>query len=204
MENITANSSPIIIFLAFGLYGVVHSIFAAKRVKDLVYTLGGAAAQRGYRLAYNIVATLTLLPIFAMLVVLPDKPLYSLPFIWKWLALAGQLVAVVGMLAALFQTGLLDFLGIGQLTGGESQPGAKMTTGGLYRWVRHPLYTAGLVFMWLTPEMSQNLLALYLSLSAYIYFGAIVEERKLVDEFGQQYVDFQASTPMLLPRPPRK
>ena len=70
---------------------------------------------------------------------------------------------------------------------------------GLYRWVRHPLYTAGLVFIWLTPVMTVNLLAMNLGLTIYIVLGAMFEERKLLHEFGQAYADYQRRTPMLIP-----
>ena len=70
---------------------------------------------------------------------------------------------------------------------------------GLYRWVRHPLYTAGLMFIWLAPLMSVNLLALNLGFSLYIVVGAYIEERKLVAEFGPAYTAYQRETPMLVP-----
>lgn len=74
-----------------------------------------------------------------------------------------------------------------------------MVTGGLYRWVRHPLYTAGLVFIWLTPVMTVNLLVLNIGLTIYLVVGAIFEERKLVREFGAAYRDYQENVPMLIP-----
>jgi protein-S-isoprenylcysteine O-methyltransferase Ste14 len=75
-----------------------------------------------------------------------------------------------------------------------------MVTGGLYRWVRHPLYTAGLAFIWLTPIMTSNLLALNIGLTLYLILGAIYEERKLVREFGERYTRYQERVPMLIPR----
>jgi protein-S-isoprenylcysteine O-methyltransferase Ste14 len=74
-----------------------------------------------------------------------------------------------------------------------------MVTGGLYRWVRHPLYTAGLAFIWLTPIMTSNLLALNIGLTLYLVVGAIYEERKLVREFSTEYINYQQRTPMLIP-----
>ncbi len=74
-----------------------------------------------------------------------------------------------------------------------------MVVHGLYRWVRHPLYTAGLLFIWLTPVMSINLLALNIGLSVYLVVGAIFEERKLLQAFGPAYAEYQQRTPMLVP-----
>jgi protein-S-isoprenylcysteine O-methyltransferase Ste14 len=49
--------------------------------------------------------------------------------------------------------------------------------------------------------MSVNLLALNAGLTAYLYVGAMVEERKLRAEYGETYSRYQAETPMLIPNP---
>jgi methanethiol S-methyltransferase len=69
----------------------------------------------------------------------------------------------------------------------------------LYRWVRHPLYTAGLLFIWLTPVMTQNTLVVIIAASVYIVVGAFYEERKLEREFGAAYSEYKSKTPMLIP-----
>jgi protein-S-isoprenylcysteine O-methyltransferase Ste14 len=94
-------------------------------------------------------------------------------------------------------------LGLQQLYRPENIKTQKLVIRGLYRWVRHPLYTTGLLFIWLAPVMTINLLALIFSLSLYLVVGAHVEERKLILEFGQTYRDYQERTPMLIPcKPP--
>jgi protein-S-isoprenylcysteine O-methyltransferase Ste14 len=65
--------------------------------------------------------------------------------------------------------------------------------------VRHPLYTAGLVFIWLAPVMTWNSLVFNLGLSLYLVIGALFEERKLVHQYGQAYLDYKSRTPMLIP-----
>jgi protein-S-isoprenylcysteine O-methyltransferase Ste14 len=65
--------------------------------------------------------------------------------------------------------------------------------------VRHPLYTAGLAFIWFTPLMTVNLLVLNIGLTVYIVIGAYFEERKLLREFGPAYAEYQRRTPMLVP-----
>jgi protein-S-isoprenylcysteine O-methyltransferase Ste14 len=74
-----------------------------------------------------------------------------------------------------------------------------LVTDGFYRYVRHPLYTAGLVIIWLIPIMTWNLLALIIGLTAYIFFGIYFEERKLLQEFGESYREYRQHTPMLIP-----
>jgi protein-S-isoprenylcysteine O-methyltransferase Ste14 len=70
---------------------------------------------------------------------------------------------------------------------------------GLYRYIRHPLYTAGLIFIWLLPLMTVNILTINISLTLYILIGTYFEERKLRAEFGRGYIDYAAVTPMFIP-----
>jgi protein-S-isoprenylcysteine O-methyltransferase Ste14 len=97
------------------------------------------------------------------------------------------------------QTGLWSFIGIEQLLAPPDSRPPELVISGLYRWVRHPLYTAGLIFIWLTPVMTWNVLALSLGLSAYLIIGAYFEERKLLGEFGEAYQLYQRRTPMFFP-----
>jgi protein-S-isoprenylcysteine O-methyltransferase Ste14 len=111
---------------------------------------------------------------------------------------AGEFLALLTLVFGLLQSHPLEFLGLQQLVSTASQP-VGLTTIGLYRYVRHPLYSAGLVLIWLVPRMSVNLLVMDLALSAYILIGAMFEERKLRKEFGQAYTDYMSVTPMLVP-----
>ncbi len=189
---------PLLILLAFGLYAVVHSLLASFTAKDLAETFFGKSGRRYYRLFFNIFGTLTLLPILILPVYLPDTPLYTIPAPWLYLTLALQAIALLLLLYSVIQTGALDFLGFSQALALPTQD--TLNTAGLYRHVRHPLYTFSMLFLWLTPVMTANLAALYLAISLYFYLGAYFEERKLIRIFGQEYQDYRARTPMLLPR----
>ncbi len=194
-----------ILLLALSLlaWGVIHSLLASLEIKDLLTRRLGAAPMRWYRLAYNLFAGLSFLPILWLAARLPDRQLYAIPLPWLALALAGQILALVLLAVGLKQTGLLDFTGLNALLGRQSRP-ASLVTRGLYRLVRHPLYTAGLLFIWLAPVMTLNLLVINLSASLYLILGALFEERKLRREFGETYRAYQAATPMLLPRLKRR
>jgi len=130
--------------------------------------------------------------------VLSDRVLYQIPAPWVYLSLAGQIVALVLLIVGVLQTDTLSFVGLRQLFEGKERP-SKMVTQGLYRWVRHPLYTAALLFIWLTPVMSENILVVIISATIYIFVGAWFEERKLEREFGAAYAEYKTVTPMLIP-----
>jgi len=186
------------------LYVAVHSWLASQRMKDWTRQTLGPATGRWYRLAYNVVGGVTLLPLLAMLAWLPDRVLYTLPSPWLWLALLGQLLAAAGILYGVWLTNVWHFLGLCQLfswdvTRQNCQP--PLVVRGLYRWVRHPLYFWGLVLIWLTPQMTVNRLALFAVFSIYLYVGTFFEERRLVAEFGDAYRAYQRQVPRLIPTP---
>ena len=188
------------ILLAWVLYGALHSLLASSSAKALAERLLGLGVRRYYRLVYNVVVTLTLLPLIALVVLSPDLEISRIRFPWLALALLVEGVSVLGLLAGVLQTGALRFLGLAQITGSADFGGpSKLEVKGLYRYVRHPLYLFGLLIIWLIPLMTWNILAFNLGATLYILIGIQFEERKLLKEFGQAYADYQRRVPMLIP-----
>jgi protein-S-isoprenylcysteine O-methyltransferase Ste14 len=77
----------------------------------------------------------------------------------------------------------------------------KLVTSGVYAFIRHPLYLSGLLIL-----AGTNI---YFRCS-WAWFGALlalvvtlirvpIEERRLVERFGQQYIDYQKRTKTILP-----
>ena len=181
------------------MYGAFHSLLASPPAKAAARRWLGIPGTRLYRLAYNLIATATLLPVLAVPAAYPGSTLYRLEPPWLLAALACQLAALLLLAIGLLQSDVWHFLGLRQLV--ESEPGEPpaLMVKGLYRWARHPLYTAGLIFLWLTPLMTTSLLALNLGLSLYILIGSVFEERRLLAEFGPAYADYQQRVPRLIP-----
>jgi len=174
-----------IILLTVFIYGLVHSLLASLWAKAQARRWFGPSADRWFRLLYNFIAVVTLLPVVILPVILIDKEIYSIPMPWTLITFTGQVLAVIILIVGLKQTGIRAFAGVRQLFTPENIDPPKLVTGGLYRYMRHPLSTAGLLFIWLIPAMTWNLLALNIGLTAYIVIGANLEERKLEREFGE-------------------
>jgi protein-S-isoprenylcysteine O-methyltransferase Ste14 len=197
--------SPVLISLAAALYALVHSLLATLGAKARARQWFGPAADRWYRLAYNLFAGLSFTPILALLLVLPDRELYTIPLPWTLFTSAGQLAGAVIIVLGIWQTGAWSFLGLRQVVAGprpEGQP--QLVVRGLYRWMRHPLYTGGLLLIWLLPVMTANILTLNVILTAYLIVGAKLEEGRLLHEFGAAYAQYQQQVPMLIPKLPRE
>ena len=183
--------SIVILLFALTLWGIVHSILASNFVKDM---LGGASF---YRLGYNIFAVLSFAPIVYLMATLPDQSAYQVSTPWNILMRGGHLLAALMLFVAFLQTDSLSCVGLRQLF--EPQKSGQLVTRGLYRVVRHPLYTFGLLFIWLTPTVSQNSLTVYIGATIYTLVGAYFEERKLLRDFGDVYAEYRKVTPMLIP-----
>lgn len=188
----------IAIIAAVALWGLVHSALASTAAKHILRAWLGSGFMRLYRLAYNAFSVLSFVPILWLAWTLPNQPLYEVPAPGRYFMLAGQGAAALMLLVGVLQTDTLNFVGLGQIFE-EREPPSTLVTHGLYRYMRHPLYTAGLIFIWLTPLVSVNSFTLYVAASLYILVGAYFEERKLLREFGQAYAEYKKKTPMLIP-----
>ncbi len=186
------------IVLAIAVWGLVHSILASPVAKDTFRAWLGSGFMRLYRLAYNAFAVVSFAPVLWLAWTLPNQPLYEVPAPWRYIMLAGQGAAALMEIVGVLQTDTLNFIGLGQLFEEKEKP-SKLVVSGLYRYMRHPLYTAGLLFLWLSPSVSVNSFTLYMAATVYIVIGAYFEERKLLREFGPGYAEYKKKTPMLIP-----
>ena len=196
------------ILFSLAVFGFVHSLLASLMAKALARKwLGARVADGTYRLLYNFVATLTVLPPFALALLLPDQPpLWQILMPEAFVTTLIQIAALGGMVVSLWRVGLPRFVGLRQLLrllAGELDPRDPpvLRTDGVHGWVRHPLYFFSLVVLWLLPVMTPNLFALNLGITFYFWIGSIYEERKLVQEFGDAYRAHQARVPRLFPWP---
>jgi methanethiol S-methyltransferase len=186
----------------FMLFAVVHSLLADTRFKSKAKKAFGEPFDRWQRLAYNLLALSMMLPFLVLMAFLPDRILYSIPAPWMWLMAGGQLLAAVALLQTIRRTGVSYFLGLSQLRGrsGPSNEVGGLVTDGFYCHIRNPLFLFSAVFLWLSPLMTENLLAFNILATIYFYLGARHEERMLQEEFGREYDRYRKDVPMFLPR----
>jgi protein-S-isoprenylcysteine O-methyltransferase Ste14 len=125
----------------------------------------------------------------------PEMRLLLQALFWAgWL-----MVLVAGMLA-----NNLELIGLRQVldaASGRKEGPLTLTTSGLYRLVRHPIYVGAIVAFWAAPDMTAGHLLFSTSATAYTIFGTFLEERDLVDLFGDRYRQYQQRVRMLLPFP---
>jgi len=189
-------TETLLIALAWAGYGGLHSLLASPSVKTWILDhLPGIA--RYYRLAYNILATVLLIPLLFVTEWAGDDWLWRWQGHWAWVAHAVTAVVTLGFMLSSRAYDMRVFLGLG---GQQNDAQERFGLSPLHRWVRHPWYTLGLLWLW-TRDMDSARLAAALTITLYVWLGAYLEDRKLEHDWGTRYRDYRAKVPGLLPRP---
>jgi methanethiol S-methyltransferase len=69
----------------------------------------------------------------------------------------------------------------------------------LYKRVRHPLYLGLIIAFWAAPVMTLSRLFFASVLTIYILLAIRMEERDLISDFGDLYMDYRRKVPMIIP-----
>lgn len=179
-------------------FGLTHSLLAASWWKRWVeHRLG--AYFKYYRLLYSFFALLLLMAIVIYELQLPATWLWRVPLVIQIagiiLALAGLTIMGICMRRYFFYLSGIDVLFP------QKQATMGLATGGLNRYVRHPLYFGTLLALWsfflLFPDLHYLITCSMITL--YTWIGTLWEEKKLRQEFGEEYVGYQKKVPMLIP-----
>jgi protein-S-isoprenylcysteine O-methyltransferase Ste14 len=192
--------------VSFTVWALLHSLTASRRFKTWARRQIGERAYEGlYRLAYNLFAILTILPVLYILwTQVPARVVWRIPAPFHWGAIAIQGIGLIGLLVAVMQTDVWEFAGIRQainyLSGSERiQPRGELVTGGAYALVRHPLYFFSMLLIWFNPLVTVQTLIMNILFTIYFWAGSRVEERRLADTFGEEYEAYREQVPHLIP-----
>lgn len=185
-------------------YGALHSLFASLAAKRLV-ARRFPRAMRGYRLAFNVVAVVLLVPPLWLTLHWEGAPLWQWRGGWGWLADGLALAALGGIVGSARAYGLGEFAGTAQWRSRDA--GVVVDRGvfrvsPLHRYVRHPWYALALVILW-TRDMDAARLVSTLCVTLYFVVGLRLEERKLLALHGEAYARYRRRVNALVPWPGR-
>ena len=108
------------------------------------------------------------------------------------------------VLFATFLIDHFDLFGLRQvflfLLGKKYTP-PPLATPMLYRVIRHPILLGWMVAFWATPTMTYGHLLFAIGTTIYMLIAIPFEERDLESVLGEEYRQYKARTPKLLPWP---
>jgi methanethiol S-methyltransferase len=193
----------LVLALLWIAYCAIHSALISiratdffKRVLDTRYCC--------YRLFFNAFSVITLI----LLLQYSRAPRFqgSLLLIWSGSWRIARYILVFTALALIFSGlrhySISQFLGIHQIRSRQSASAltesGDLDSTGVLGCIRHPWYLAVFILLWMS---DQNTGAIIINsiLSAYLVIGTLLEERKLVLEFGDRYREYQQKVSMFIP-----
>lgn len=182
-------------------YFALHSALASLAVKRRV-AADWPHLMPYYRLLFNILASLLLLPILWLTYHEPAPMLWRWQGIAAWLANGLALAALFGFWLSLKSYDMQEFLGLRQLQlhVRKVEDQERFHLSPFHRFVRHPWYFFGLVLVW-TRDMNVTTLVSSVFITLYFVAGSWLEEQKLLVYHGDVYHRYMARVPGLIPLP---
>ncbi len=128
--------------------------------------------------------------------------IYEVTDLPRLLARVISIAAVMGISWGVRALGHFDTFGLDPIKAylrGISLRQSDFVVRGPYLWVRHPLYFFTIMLIWSCPDVNSDRLLFNVLWTLWVVLGSYLEEKDLVAEFGEKYLQYQKTVPMLLP-----
>lgn len=185
--------------LLMSVFAIQHSVMARRQFKQWWTKFVPKSVERS---TYVLFSSLALILLCAMWRPMPTV-------IWRIddarFSIAITALSFTGFLIVLSSTFLInhfELFGLHQVTSnlnGGALPVPRFRTPLYYKFVRHPIYLGFVIAFWATPVMTVGHLLFAAVTSAYIVVGILLEERDLIDVFGDEYRSYKRRVSMLIP-----
>ena len=191
----------LILSLLLIVWCALHSAMISLSVTEFIKKRLGSKF-RFYRLFFNLTAILTLIPVAIFAYSIQTRVIFD----WAGYMRIGQVI-LLGIAVLFFLLGgrhydARQLLGIRQIREGSSTKAltdtGELDTSGALGITRHPWYFASILLIWARPL---DLSAIFVNVifTSYLIVGTYLEEKKLIREFGDQYLAYQQRVSMLIP-----
>lgn len=192
---------PVVWNLALvAIWGFIHTVMARPAFKSILTKIIPEATERS---TYILAAGLS-----------------SIALIGYWMNIEGTVWQVTDagfvyilwglfifgwafLLVATFAINHFDLFGLRQVFfnfKSQPKPPLKFVKRAMYKYIRHPIQTGVLIGVWATPMMSRTQVTLSIGFTVYIFVGLWFEERDLIKEHGDDYLEYRKTAGKLLPK----
>ena len=183
-------------------YCLLHSFLISIRFTNLMTRLS-KNYYAFYRIFFVFISLILLIPLINYTgqidnnVIITYGPILN---VVRYVLIFGSLLMFFW--AFFFNYDSLSFFGIRQIMNygkvKKTNPSDELKKNGLLGVIRHPMYLALIIYLWCQIFTVSDLIVATI-LTIYVIIGTILEEKKLVLEFGDTYVKYQQEVPMLIP-----
>ncbi|HTO60468.1 MAG TPA: isoprenylcysteine carboxylmethyltransferase family protein [Bradyrhizobium sp.] len=198
-EPASRGEALVIDLALMSLFAVQHSVMARKPFKAWWTQFVPKSVERS---TYVLLSSLCLLLLFWQW-----RPMPAI--VWQAgnpdAAAAVAAVSLLGWVIVFTSTFLInhfELFGLHQVTAnlaGRDMPAPRFRTPLYYKFVRHPLYLGFIIAFWAAPIMTAGHLLFAAVTTAYIFVGIALEERDLIELFGDEYRRYKGRVSMLIP-----
>ena len=179
----------------------LHSAMISVSVTEYLHRRLGPAF-RFYRVFFNVLSALTLIPVVLYASLLRTGPIFRWDGYMRIIQviLLGTAALLFFLGASRYDTGqLLGFKQIRERAANKEITGAgELDTSGVLNIVRHPWYLATILLIW-ARQLDISTILVNVILTFYLMVGTYLEENKLILEFGEKYRSYQRRVSMFIP-----
>ncbi len=182
------------------LWGVIHSVMARPGFKAGLTKVIPDPAERA---TYVLVAGMTSAALIGFWQTVPGQVWSIAPGGLTYAIWAIFVFSWVFLLAATFAINHFDLFGLRQVFLNfrqQPRPPLNFVKRAMYKYIRHPIQTGVLVGIWATPSMTMTQIVLSIGFTAYIFVGLWFEERDLIREHGDAYLEYRSEAGKLFPK----